>query len=72
MFNNLHNDLSFLSERMKIEKVEKLAAKLHAKKEYFIHIINLDQAFNHEKNIEKSASMSLNSINKLGENHILI
>ena len=32
----LHNDLLFLPERMKIEKVEKLKANLHDKKEYVI------------------------------------
>ena len=35
----LHNDLSFLPERMKTEKVEKLVANLHDKIEYVIHII---------------------------------
>ena len=34
------NDLSFLPERMKIEKVEKLVANLHHKTEYIIHIRN--------------------------------
>ena len=34
----LKNDLSFLLERMKIEKVEKLVANLHDKTEYVIHI----------------------------------
>ena len=29
---NFHNDLSFLTERMKIENVENLAANLHNKK----------------------------------------
>ena len=43
----LHNDLSFLPERMKIEKVEKLVANLHNKTEYIIHIRNLKQAVNH-------------------------
>ena len=37
----LHNDLSFLPERMKIEKVEKLVSNLHDKTEYVIHIRNL-------------------------------
>ena len=32
---------------MKIEKVEKLVANLHNKKEYVLHIINLKQALNH-------------------------
>ena len=40
----LHNDLPFLSEVMKIEKVEKLVANLHDKTEYVIHIRNLKQA----------------------------
>ena len=36
----------FLLERMKIEVVEKLAANLHDKSEYVIHIRNLKQALN--------------------------
>ena len=44
----LHNDLPFLPERMKIEKVEKLVANLHDKTEYVIHIRNLKQALNHK------------------------
>ena len=39
----LHNDLPFLPERMKIEKVEKLVCNLHDKTEYIIHIRNLMQ-----------------------------
>ena len=39
----LHNDLPFLSERMKIEKVEKLVANLHDKTEYVIHIRKFKQ-----------------------------
>ena len=42
----LHNDLPFLSERMKIENVEKLAANLHDKTEYVIHIRNSKQELN--------------------------
>ena len=37
----LHNDLSFLLERIKIEKVEKLVTNLRDKTEYVIHIRNL-------------------------------
>ena len=37
----LHNDLPFLPERMKIEKVKKLVANLHDKTKYVIHIRNL-------------------------------
>ena len=42
----LHNDLPFLSERMKIEKVEKLIANLRDKTEYVINIRNLKEALN--------------------------
>ena len=45
--NELHNNLSFLAERMKIESGEKLVANLHDKTEYVIHIRNLKQALNH-------------------------
>ena len=43
----LYNDLPFLPERMKIEKVEKLVTNLHDKTEYIIHTRNLKQALNH-------------------------
>ena len=33
----IHNDLPFLSERMKVKEVEKLVANLHDKAEYAIH-----------------------------------
>ena len=36
-----------MSERTNIEKVEKLVADLHDKKEYVIHTRNLKQALNH-------------------------
>ena len=42
----LHNDLPFLPERMKIEKVEKLVANLHDKIENATHMRNLKQALN--------------------------
>ena len=41
ILNELHNNLSLLPERMKIEKFEKLVANLHDKTEYVIHIRNL-------------------------------
>ena len=50
------DDLPFLPERMKIEKVEKLLANLHNKNEYVIHIIiliNLKQALNHRLVLKK-------------------
>ena len=43
-----HNDLPFLPERMKIEKVEKILANLHDKTKYVIQIRNLKQSLNHE------------------------
>ena len=36
----LHNDLPFLQERMRIDKVKKLVANLHDKMEYVLHIRN--------------------------------
>ena len=43
----LHNDLSFSSERIEIQKVEKLVTNVHDKTEYVIHIRNLKKAVNH-------------------------
>ena len=42
-----HNDLPFLLERMKIEKVEKLVTNLHDKTEHIVHIRNLKQRLNY-------------------------
>ena len=42
----LHNNLPFLPERMRTEKVEKLVANLPDKTEYVIHIRNLKQTLN--------------------------
>ena len=42
----LHNDLTFLREIMKIHKVGKLVVNLHNKKECVIHVRNLKQALN--------------------------
>ena len=43
----LHNDLPFWPERMKIEKIEDFVTNLHDKTEYVIHIRNSKQALNH-------------------------
>ena len=40
---DFHNDLPILTERMKIEKVEKLVANLHRKTEHVFHVGNLKQ-----------------------------
>ena len=47
-----HN-LPFLSKRMKIEKVEKLVADFHNKKEHYIHTSILKQTLNHELVLKK-------------------
>ena len=43
----LHNDLPFLPERMKIEELEKVEPNLRDKTENIIHIINLKKLLNH-------------------------
>ena len=43
----LHSDLSFLSERMKIDKCNKLVCNLSNKKKYVTHINSLKRALNH-------------------------
>ena len=53
---------------MKIEKVEKLAANLHDKTEYVIHIRNLRQALNHGlvlKKVHRVIKLNQNSWLKL-------
>ena len=46
----LHNDLPFLPERMKLGKIKKLLANLHGKTEYLIHIrTNIKLWINFEK-----------------------
>ena len=53
----LHNDFSFLPERAKIEKVEKLVTNLQDKNEYVIHIRNLKQALNNGSVLRKVQTM---------------
>ena len=55
----LHKDLPFLPERMKLEKVEKLAANLHDKTEYIMHKRNLKQALNHGLILKKVHKLNL-------------
>ena len=43
----LHSDLPFLPERMKINKCSKLVCNVYNKKNYVIHIRALKQALNH-------------------------
>ena len=48
-----HDDLPFLTERMKIEKFKKLVTNLHDKKRIIMHIRNLKQALNLRLVLEK-------------------
>ena len=49
----LHSDLPFLSERMKIDKCNKLVCNLFNKKKYVTHINSLKQALNHGLKLRK-------------------
>ena len=49
----LHSDLPFLSERMKIDKCKKLVCNLSSKKKYITHINSLKQALNHGLKFKK-------------------
>ena len=44
---NQHNDLPFMCEKRKINKVQKLVPNLYDKKKYLIHIVALDQVLRH-------------------------
>ena len=44
---DLHSDLQFLPERMKVNKCNKLVCNLYSKNDYVIHIRSLKQALNH-------------------------
>ena len=44
---NLHSDLPFLPERMKINGCTKLVCNLNDKENYPVHILALKQALNH-------------------------
>ena len=44
---DLHSDLPFLPEKMKIDKCKKLVCNLYDKKSYVVHIRSLKQALNH-------------------------
>ena len=48
-----HNELPFLTEKMKIGRLEKLVPNLKDKKGYVVHIKALDQALKHGLNLKK-------------------
>ena len=49
----LHSDLPFLSERMEVNKCNKLVCNLFNKKKYVVHINALKQALNHGLKLKK-------------------
>ena len=49
----LHSDLPFLPERMKIDKCKKLVCNLSNKKKYVTYINSLKQALNHGLKLKK-------------------
>ena len=51
---DLHSDLPFLPEKMKINKHDKLVCTLYDKKGYVAHIKNIKQALNHGLKLKKS------------------
>ena len=53
----LHSDLPFLSERMKINKCDKLICNLNDKENYPVHILALKQALNHGLKLTKVHSV---------------
>ena len=55
---NLHNDLPFLPERMKIKKCNKLVCSFYDKINYDIHIRTLKQALDYGLILKKSSSIN--------------
>ena len=68
---DLHSDLPFLPERMKIYKCNKFLCNLFDKKDYVVHIRSLKQALNHGLILKKVHGV-IQLIKKHGLNHILI
>ena len=52
--NDLHSDLPFVPERMKINKCNKLACNLYGKNNYVVHIRSLKHALNHGLILKKA------------------
>ena len=53
ILHDLHSDLPFLPEKMKIGKCNKLVCSLYDKKDYVVHIRSLKQALNHRIILKK-------------------
>ena len=54
---NLHSDLPFLSEKIKINKCKKLVFNLYDEKEYIAYIRALKQTINHGLTLKKVHSV---------------
>ena len=67
---NLHKDFSYLPERKKLRKIEKLVCSIEDKEEYVVHIKTLKQALNHGL-ILKKVHRVIQFNQKHGWNHIL-
>ena len=50
---DLHSDLPFLPERMKINKCRKLVCNLYDRNKYVVHIRSLKQALDHGLSLKK-------------------
>ena len=50
---DLHNDLAFSPRKMKIEKIEKIAANVNEKEEYTFHMKNIKETSNHGLVLQK-------------------
>ena len=68
---DLHSDLPFLPERIKINKCNKVVCNLYGKNNYVVHIRGLKQALKHGLRLKKFIKQLL-FIKKHGLNHILI
>ena len=66
----LYNDLQFLADKMKIEKVEKLVVDLYDETEYVIHLRNLNQALNRSLVLRKVHRVIKFNQNALLKQHI--
>ena len=51
---DLHNDLSFMCEKKKINEVQKLVPNLYDKQKYVIYIAALDQALKHGLDFDRA------------------
>ena len=51
---DLHNDLPFLPERIKIEKIKNLVSNFHDKTECVIRIRNVQEVLNHGLSLRKT------------------